>query len=86
MQLTGRGASPSNVRENVIFNSLSLDGTSGKVRATVDERMLCIESKTGHALDIKISSINRVHHHPLPAMIWHFQFPQQEVELIHHER
>ena len=63
MQLTGRGASPSNVRENVIFNSLSLDGTSGKVRATVDERMLCIESKTGHALDIKISSINRVHHH-----------------------
>ena len=63
MQLTGREASPSNMRENVIFNSLSLDGTSGKVRATVDERMLCIESKNGHALDIKINSINRVHHH-----------------------
>ncbi|MAR93800.1 MAG: hypothetical protein CMA45_01820 [Euryarchaeota archaeon] len=63
MQLTGREASPSNMRENVIFNSLSLDGTSGKVRATVDERMLCIESKTGHALDIKINSISRVHHH-----------------------
>jgi hypothetical protein len=63
MQLTGREASPTNVRENVIFNSLSLDGTSGKVRATVDERMLCIESKTGHALDIRINSINRVHHH-----------------------
>jgi hypothetical protein len=63
MQLTGREASPTNVRENVIFNSLSLDGTSGKVRAKVDERMLCIESKTGHALDIKINSINRVHHH-----------------------
>ena len=63
MQLTGRGANPSNMRENVIFNSLSLDGTSGKVRATVDERMLCIESKNGHALDIKINSISRVHHH-----------------------
>jgi len=63
MQLTGRGASPTNMRENVIFNSLSLDGTSGKVRATVDERMLCIESKTGHALDIRINSISRVHHH-----------------------
>lgn len=63
MQLTGREASPSNTRENVIFNSLSLDGTSGKVRATVDERMLCIESKNGHALDIKINSISRVHHH-----------------------
>ena len=63
MQLTGRGASQTKMRENVIFNSLSLDGTSGKVRATVDERMLCIESKTGHALDIKINSINRVHHH-----------------------
>ena len=63
MQLTGREASPSNMRENVIFSSLSLDGTSGKVRATVDERMLCIESKNGHALDIKINSISRVHHH-----------------------
>ena len=63
MQLTGREASPTNMRENVIFNSLSLDGTSGKVRATVDERMLCIESKTGHALDIRINSISRVHHH-----------------------
>ena len=63
MQLTGREASPTNMRENVIFDSLSLDGTSGKVRATVDERMLCIESKTGHALDIRINSISRVHHH-----------------------
>ena len=63
MQLTGREASPTKKRENVVFNSLSLDGTSGKVRATVDERMLSIESKTGHALDIKITSINRVHHH-----------------------
>ena len=63
MQLTGREASPSNMREIVILNTLSLDGTSGKVRATVDERMLCIESKNGHALDIKINSISRVHHH-----------------------
>ena len=63
MQLTGLEASPSNKRENVVFKSLSLDGASGKVRATVDERMLSIESKTGHALDIKISSISRVHHH-----------------------
>ena len=63
MQLTGREASPSNKREKVVFKSLSLDGASGKVRATVDERMLSIESKTGHALDIKISSISRVHHH-----------------------
>ena len=63
MRLTEREASPSNKRENVVFKSLSLDGTSGKVRATVDERMLSIESKTGHALDIKITSINRVHHH-----------------------
>ena len=63
MQLTEREASPTNNKENVIFNSLSLDGTSGRVRATVDERMLCIESKNGHALDIKINSINRVHHH-----------------------
>ena len=63
MQLIGREASPDNKRENVVFESLSLDGTSGKVRAIVDERMLSIESKTGHALDIKITSINRVHHH-----------------------
>ncbi len=63
MQLTGHEASPDNKRENVVFKSLSLDGTSGKVRAIVDERMLSIESKTGHALDIKITSINRVHHH-----------------------
>ncbi len=74
MQLTGREASPQNKRENVIFNSLSVEGAAGKVRATVDERMLCLETKSGHALDIKINSITRVHHHHTNLIPFSFAF------------
>jgi hypothetical protein len=74
MQSTEQEASPPNKRENVIFNSLSMEGAAGKVRATIDERMLCLETKTGHALDIKINSITRVHHHHTKLIPFSFAF------------
>ena len=47
----------------VKFRSLSLGGVKGKVRATLTENQLSFESKTGHALDLKLDAIRRVHHH-----------------------
>ena len=45
------------------FRSLSLSGVRGKVRATLSENQVSFESKNGHALDIRLDAIQRVHHH-----------------------
>ena len=45
------------------FRSLSLGGVRGKVRATLSENQVSFESKNGHALDIRLDAIQRVHHH-----------------------
>ena len=63
MHSTGRVAYSTAESQDVKIDSLYLDGASGKVVATIDERMLCLEAKSGHGLDIKIHTINRVHHH-----------------------
>ncbi len=63
MHSTSRVAYSSAESDDVKIDSLYLDGAAGKILATIDERMLSLEAKTGHALDIKIHSINRVHHH-----------------------
>jgi|GEM_PF-231359 len=63
MQSIGRANGPT-CEENVeVLGSLMLDGTSGKVLAVLDERMLSFESKTGHLTSIKLSSILHTHHH-----------------------
>lgn len=54
---------PSVIGAGINFRSLSLGGVKGKVRATLTENQLSFESKTGHALDIKLDAIHRVHHH-----------------------
>ena len=45
------------------FRSLSLGGVRGKVRATLNENQVSFESRNGHALDIRLNAIRRVHHH-----------------------
>ena len=45
------------------FRSLSLGGVRGKVRATLNENQVSFESRNGHALDIRLNAIKRVHHH-----------------------
>ena len=63
MQSTGRVAYSTAESQDVKIDSLYLDGASGKVVASIDERMLSLEARSGHGLDIKIHTINRVHHH-----------------------
>ncbi|MDA8546051.1 hypothetical protein N9K60_04620, partial [Candidatus Poseidoniales archaeon] len=63
MHSSSRVAYSSTESNDVKIDSLYLDGAVGKVVATIDERMLSLETRTGHALDIKLHSINRVHHH-----------------------
>mgnify|MGYP001270714890 CR=1 FL=1 len=63
MHSTSRVAYSSAESNDVKIDSLYLDGASGKVVANIDERMLSLEAKSGHGLDIKIHSINRVQHH-----------------------
>ena len=46
-----------------IFRSLSLGGVKGKVRATLSQQQLSFESRNGHALDLKLDGIQRVHQH-----------------------
>ena len=46
----------------VDFRSLSLGGVRGKVRATLNESQISFESRSGHALDIRLDAIQRVHH------------------------
>ena len=47
----------------VNFRSLSLGGVRGKVRATLNETQISFESRSGHALDLRLDAIQRVHHH-----------------------
>tara|TARA_B110000444_G_scaffold261318_1_gene312567 strand:+ start:854 stop:2371 length:1518 start_codon:yes stop_codon:yes gene_type:complete len=47
----------------ITFRSLSLGGVRGKVRATLNESQVSFESRSGHALDIRLDAIKRVHHH-----------------------
>ena len=54
---------PSVIGAGINFRSLSLGGVKGKVRATLTENQLSFESKTGHALDLRLDAIRRVHHH-----------------------
>ena len=65
MHSTGRVAYSTAESQDVKIDSLYLDGASGKVVANIDERMLSLEAKSGHGLDIKIhtQSIEYHHHH-----------------------
>ena len=63
MQSTGRVAYSEHEENQVKIGSLFLEGATGRVRACVDNRMLSLENKLGHGLDIKINSITRVNHH-----------------------
>lgn len=63
MYSTGRVAYSSEESRDVKIDSLYLDGTSGRIVASVDEKLLSLEAKSGHGLDIKIHTINRVQHH-----------------------
>ena len=63
MYSTGRVAYSSEESRDVKIDSLYLDGASGRIVASVDEKLLSLEAKSGHGLDIKIHTINRVQHH-----------------------
>lgn len=63
MQSIGHANSPTSEGNVEVLGSLSLDGTSGKVLAVLDEHRLSFESKTGHLTSIKLSSILHTHHH-----------------------
>ena len=63
MQSIGHANGPTSEGNVEVLGSLSLDGTSGKVLAVLDEHRLSFESKTGHLTSIKLSSILHTHHH-----------------------
>ena len=58
-----RANGPSVRGAGINFRSLSLGGVRGKVRANLTENQLSFESRHGHALDIKLNAITRVHQH-----------------------
>jgi hypothetical protein len=62
MRINVQDEGPASVEDHEVFRALHLAG-SGKVRASVDERMLSLETRRGHALDLRLSNITRVHHH-----------------------
>jgi hypothetical protein len=63
MQSIGHANGPTSEGSVEVLGSLSLDGTSGKVRAVLDENMITFEAKTGHLTSIRLSSILHTHHH-----------------------
>ena len=62
MRINNQDEGPASVEDHEVFRALHLAG-SGKVRASVDERMLSLETRRGHVLDLRLSNITRVHHH-----------------------
>jgi len=62
MRINVQEEGPASAEDHEVFRALHLAG-SGKVRASVDERMLSLETRRGHALDLRLSNITRVHHH-----------------------
>ena len=62
MRINVEGEGPVSAEDHEVFRALHLAG-SGKVRASVDERTLSLETRRGHALDLRLSNITRVHHH-----------------------
>ncbi len=62
MRIIRQEEGPASAEDYEVFKSLHLAG-SGKVRASVDERMLSLETRRGHVLDLRLSQITRVHHH-----------------------
>ncbi len=63
MQMDTGANGPSVGEQGVSFRSLSLGGVKGRVRANLTESQVSFESKNGHALDLKLDAIQRVHHH-----------------------
>ncbi|MDG1546611.1 MAG: hypothetical protein P8Q55_04395 [Candidatus Poseidoniaceae archaeon] len=63
MQSIGHANGPTSEGNVEVLGSLTLDGTSGKVRAVLDENMITFESKTGHLTSIRLSTIQHTHHH-----------------------
>jgi hypothetical protein len=62
MRIIEQEEGPASAEDYEVFRGLHLAG-SGKVRTSVDERMLCLETRSGHGLDLRLSEISRVHHH-----------------------
>ncbi len=62
MRIIEQERGPASAEDHEVFKALHLAG-SGKVRASVDERTLSLETRKGHTLDLKLSKITRVHHH-----------------------
>ena len=62
MRINVEDEGPVSAEDHEVFRALHLTG-SGKVRASVNERMLSLETRRGHALDLRLSNITRVHHH-----------------------
>ena len=62
MRIKVQEEGPAHAEDFELIKALHLAG-SGKVRASVDERTLSLETRRGHGLDLRLSNISRVHHH-----------------------
>ncbi|MBT5391506.1 MAG: hypothetical protein HOL22_04070 [Euryarchaeota archaeon] len=62
MRIIEQEEGPASAEDCEVFRALHLAG-SGKIRASVDERMLSLETRSGHGLELRLSEISRVHHH-----------------------
>jgi len=58
-----RASSPLSTEGSEILSSLSLAGERGRVKALLTDKHLCFERRNGHALDLQLDTISRVHHH-----------------------
>ena len=45
-----------------IIRSLTLAGHKGRVRAVLSSNQVSFESRSGHALDLHLAAVQRVHH------------------------
>ena len=62
MRITVQEDSHASVEDFEVFRAMHLMG-SGRVQASVDERMLSFETRKGRTLTVRLSNILRVHHH-----------------------
>jgi len=62
MRIKVQEEGPAHAEDFELIKALHLAG-SGRVRASVDERTLSLETRRGHGLDLRLSNISRVHHH-----------------------
>ncbi|MED5350736.1 MAG: hypothetical protein VYB50_04525 [Candidatus Thermoplasmatota archaeon] len=62
MHSDARAFGPSGSEQAEIFRSLTLGGYKGRVKARLSQSQITFECRSGHALDLQLSGIQRMHH------------------------